>query len=330
VGASGAGPYYGLAPLPGPPEGPSPLAAPFQADARTPNEGRHDGFLVLAEQGCGYRSVLPLDGPHRFEVMADMREAHEGFQPEAASFLAWYEEWLERALAEWAGRELPVLLAGGERGSPAIAAAAPILERLAGDPRTPYDELYPTSRGDRLGALANLRIYQGRHDEALAMADQTAALGEEEPEARRQLMRARVFADQGRHAEALAAAEAGLAAPDLWFATRGALGEVREKQLMALGRRADAIAAKLARARDAAQRFSFYDVACLLFEDGDVDATARVLFEVAERGIDCDRALPVSERIAAAADEWFAAMADEDAARLAAVRARLAEKARPS
>ena len=49
---------------------------------------RRGGYLPLADQGCGYASVLVLAGPRRGAVLADMREAHEGFLPEAPSLFA--------------------------------------------------------------------------------------------------------------------------------------------------------------------------------------------------------------------------------------------------
>src|SRR5262249_44739647 len=87
---------------------------PFVGDGQGESIARspdlRGGYLRLADQGCGYASVLVLEGPRRGQVLADMREAHEGFVAEAPSFLAWFEGWLERALAEWAEHSLPTIL----------------------------------------------------------------------------------------------------------------------------------------------------------------------------------------------------------------------------
>ena len=104
VARAGAGPYYGLL---DPMEQPSAeLAGAFVGDAPAEDEtvmkdpSRLSGCVVLADHGCGYKSLLSLAGPRRGAVFADLREALGGFHLESASFLEWYEEWLDRSVVE--------------------------------------------------------------------------------------------------------------------------------------------------------------------------------------------------------------------------------------
>ncbi|MCE9576977.1 MAG: SMI1/KNR4 family protein [Deltaproteobacteria bacterium] len=288
LGASGAGPYYGLSPLPEDLEAAA-LAQPFIGDADPGDDTimkdpeRHGGDLELADHGCGYRSVLALTGPRRGQVFADLREAHDGIRPEAPSFRAWYDEWLDRALVEWAQRALPDL---GDERSPeltaALTAVAPLIERAAdpAGPRTPHDDLYPTSEADRLQALLALRIAQDRFDEALVLADRLPEVTTDEPTARRLLARARIAGAQGDALGQLEAADLGLADESLWFATRTALLRQREHALRELDRRPELLATTLERARHTREPFAYFDAAWLQLEDGDIENAAATLMSI--------------------------------------------------
>jgi len=241
---------------------------------------------VIADQGCGYRSVLVLTGPRRGEVFADMRGALEGFHREAASFLGWYEEWLDRALAEWAAEELPVIVGDPGWGrDDDIDAAAPILERRADPaaPRTAHDDLYPVSQVNRMRALILLRVYQRELDDALALIAQARAIAEPDAVAQAQLATARVHAARGDHAGRLAAIEAGLLDATAWPSTRSELMRERVRALAALGRVDEANDAMLARARDSNSRDDWYDAAWMSLERDDSDRAAAILLEAAGR-----------------------------------------------
>lgn len=75
-------------------------------------KGVDDGTLRLADYGCGMSALLVLNGPHADEVWTDEPnvnafapftkvpgEPRAGFTPAGASFLDWYEHWLDRAEA---------------------------------------------------------------------------------------------------------------------------------------------------------------------------------------------------------------------------------------
>lgn len=315
LGASGAGPYYGLAPLPDDLDAAA-LAQPFVGDADPGDDAimkdpeRHGGDLELADQGCGYRSVLALTGPHRGQVFADLREAHDGIRPEAPSFRAWYDAWLDRALVEWAQRALPEL---GDERSPeltaALTAVAPLVERAADPaaPRTTYDELYPTSHADRLETLLALRIVQARFDDATAVVERLTAVQTDEPAARASLWRARIAGAQGDALGQLDAADRGLAEAALWAATKTSLLRQREHALRELDRRAELIATTLERARHTREPFAYFDAAWLQLEDGDIEDAAATLMSIGgdddEGPARASRALDTSEPLFVALEE---------------------------
>jgi hypothetical protein len=103
IGDGGAGPGYGLVPLAraGQLAGaalPSPLTGPLRHPA-DPDDAygaqRHlDGTVLLSDHGCGYSSVLVVNGPERGRVYLDLRGAGDGLVPSHADFVAWYAEWL--------------------------------------------------------------------------------------------------------------------------------------------------------------------------------------------------------------------------------------------
>lgn len=295
VGSSGAGPHYGLLPLPT--QGVEVLSEPFVGDAgrddpraRTP--GDRAGCLVLAEQGCGYKSVVVLTGPRRGRVLADMREALDGFHEEAPDVLSWYAQWLERSLAEWARGALPEIV-GRRPGdvdddeAAALDAVAPILERYADPdaPRTPHDAIYPTAHAEHMMGLLLLRTFQGRFVEAQALADRIEGAGGDEPVARAALARARIHGAEGAYVDQLALAEATLLRDDLWYTTRTDLLLAKESALRGLERRADLAATVLERARHTRDLYTYYDAAWAHLTGGDVDGAAAALVEAAQKGI---------------------------------------------
>lgn len=59
-------------------------------------DAQEAGAVFLAEQGCGYASLLVMTGPHRGEMWEDLRPADGGIEPTGHGFAHWYQSWLER------------------------------------------------------------------------------------------------------------------------------------------------------------------------------------------------------------------------------------------
>lgn len=314
VSGGGAGPYYGLLELPGHERARAlELAAPFVGDLDDPSIAREPsrcgGYLPLADQGCGYTSVLVLAGPRRGQVLADMREAHEGFVPEAPSFLVWLEQWLERALSEWAEHALPDVIARGEP-LPLLELVAPLLERRgAPDWRDPTG-LYPPPEVDRLDALLLLRIHQRRLDEAEALIERLFAVDTRDPEARRELARARIAGAREDYEAQLLATDRGLEESS-WYATETELLRQRESALLELGRRSEAIDTMLRRAEHTRHLHAYYDAAWSLIENDDHDAAVRALVRAAEAGVGCERDGPLVARVEECAEGLLEALRSE-------------------
>ncbi len=99
LGASGAGPFYGL--------------LPFEKW----KEGLHFAkkhklrALTLVDQGCANYGVLALEGEHRGRV-AYLHDSGALFWPQNDSFLSWYERWLDELLDGY----LPVWFGSGMPG----------------------------------------------------------------------------------------------------------------------------------------------------------------------------------------------------------------------
>lgn len=314
VSSGGAGPYYGFRGLPGDDDARAlSLAEPFVGElgdesvAKDP--GRRGGYLPLADQGCGYTSVLVLHGPRRGQVLADMREAHEGFLPEAPSFLVWLEQWLERALAEWAEHALPHAVARGEP-LPLAELVAPVLERRAAPDWRDPNGLYPKSAVERLEALVLLRIYQDRLDDAEALVEQLHAVDDRDAGARRELARARIAGARGELAEQLAAADRGLEQGG-WHSTETELLRQREAALLGLDRCSEAIETMLRRAEHTRHLHAYYDAAWSLVDEGDHDAAVGALVRAAEAGVGCEREGPLAQRVHACAEGLFEALREE-------------------
>jgi hypothetical protein len=317
----GAGPYYGLMGLPAPDEAAAlQLAAPFVGDlddaSVATDPRRRGGYLPLADQGCGYASVLVLAGPRRGVVLADMREAHEGFLPEAPSLFAWLDDWLDRALAEWALRSLPELLRRDEPLSLA-ATLGPLLERRAAPDWQDPSGLYPTAEVERVEALLLFLVHQRRLDAAEALLERLHAVEHRDADARRELARARIAGARGDAETRLAAADRGLALCT-WHDSETQLLREREDALLELGRRGDAIDTILRRAAHTRHLHAYFDAAWLLVEDGEHERAATVLQQACEATGDDD--------VESCAEGLLAALRDDgrDAAAqrlLAAIRA---------
>jgi tetratricopeptide (TPR) repeat protein len=323
VSGGGAGPYYGLLGLPGDERARElALAGWFVGDlgdeSVASEPSRRGGYLPLADQGCGYASVLVLGGPRRGAVLADMREAHEGFLPEAPSFLAWLEQWLERALAEWAERALPDIVTRSE-ALPLAELVAPLLERRAAPGWRDATGLYPTAEVDRLDALLLLRIHQRRFDDAEALIDRLFAVDERDPVARRELARARIAGAREDREAQLAAADCGLEQSG-WYYTETELLRQRESALLGLERRAEAIETMLRRAEHTRHLHAYYDAAWSFIADGDHAAAVGVLVRAAEAGVGCERNGPLAQRVEECGEGLLATLRgegqDEDGTRM--------------
>jgi hypothetical protein len=57
------------------------------------------GTLALCDEGCGYLHLLVVTGPARGTLWMDSRGADAGFIPLGATFLQWYERWIDDVLA---------------------------------------------------------------------------------------------------------------------------------------------------------------------------------------------------------------------------------------
>ncbi|MBS2012201.1 MAG: hypothetical protein JST00_04910 [Deltaproteobacteria bacterium] len=342
VASSGAGPHYGLAPLPMTLEGETVrgslawrMSQPFVGDTTTADEAAaiardtsaRGGYLVLADQGCGYKSILVLTGPRRGHVLSDMREAHEGFVDEAPSFLAWYERWLDRALVEWAMAALPdiVRVPSNEREPNVRAgldAATPMLERLAQGELVDDQILAP--KAERLRALVFLRAAQERFDEAAALVDRVRDLDERDPEPARLLTLSRLAGARADRVNQLAFAERGLADASAYYATHTNLLLEKQHALLGLGRREEALETAHARAKRTKDLFDYFDLAYVVLEEGDTDRAAQLLVEAARAGIGCDEERPLGERVLETAEGFLAALdAEGRDTEHTAVRARL-------
>jgi len=160
VGASGAGPYYGLLP-------PARWGAALYGDVAMPDfasracawwpdargavardefdrvagtlDEPFQGAITIADQGCAYYALLVTAGPARGRVMYVSLDGGAPFFPADVDFIAWYERWLDELLAGfrhfWYGTSMP--------GTEATFVAA-------------ARDADPKRRLDALGAMAQL------------------------------------------------------------------------------------------------------------------------------------------------------------------------------
>jgi hypothetical protein len=255
VAAHGAGPYYGLL-EPRWPEEPRQGVTPspwreFFCDRLTSHDapcppGAHllDGTLVLAEQGCGGRSLLIVRGPRTGEVWSDWTRDAQGLGPEAPSLAAWYQQWIERAMLEWCEHAAPRIALDGPASQAELEAIGLSYELVgrAGD--------HPAM----LRTLGYLHLRERRFADAEAAFARAAQTGEQAL-AHHALDRARVALVRDDARAAIAYARDALAGDGLWYATRDALRDALEHALVAAGHRDDALAVLDQRAED--RHFSF-------------------------------------------------------------------------
>jgi len=72
---------------------------PDDSTAEIPFQHQAAGMLPLCHEGCGYMHILIVTGPARGQMWMDGRVSDQGFAPLDASFLDWYERWLDSVLA---------------------------------------------------------------------------------------------------------------------------------------------------------------------------------------------------------------------------------------
>jgi len=326
LAAHGAGPYYGLGELRAPEDprsrfAPDPLRA-FACERPTPHDapclpGTHllDGTLVLAEQGCGGRSLLIVRGPRAGEVWSDWTCDRGAIAPEAPSLAGWYEQWLSRALLEWCERAAPRIALEGP-SSPAeleaIGISYELVER-AGD--------HPAM----LRTLGYLHLRERRFADAEVAFARAAQTGEQ-GRPRHALDRARVALVRGDAGAAIEHARRGLAWPDLGYATRDELRDALEHALVSAGHRDDAL--EVLDQRAAERHFSFdlhHRLARERLARNDVGGAGAVLERAAQMGGILGKPAPIDERVPASFDpiigELRAAGRHVDADALAARRA---------
>lgn len=330
VGRAGAGPYYGLiepSPLMEPlfvREGqPYPSAtSPFPFTHEAPFDGplpkgaqRYDGCILLAQQGCGYASLLIVCGSSAGEVWSDFSEGQGPLVPEAPSFLAWIGGWLDGAFYEWATQALPAFARTRVEGSwphDGVEAARATIERIAAkdDPKA-------------LRTLGYLRMFDDRNDDALAAFERACEVGTEEPEGRLAVDRAAVFSFHGDHEAVLRECERGLASGELWHSTTSELLYAEEQALWTLGRRGDAL--KVLDQRAEGSRWSLdlhHRLARERLADGDRIGAAAALARAAKLGVGADRGALQDAKFKAACDPFFEELVNNGHA--AEVRALLA------
>jgi HEAT repeat protein len=119
LGASGAGPFYGLMPL-----------ARWKEGLRV---ARKLGItaLTLTDQGCGNWSLLVLDGPKRGRVVY-VTDLGDAYYPEDRDFAAWYERWLDEILWDFDNVWFGVGMAGREPEFFAALTGVQTTKRAAG------------------------------------------------------------------------------------------------------------------------------------------------------------------------------------------------------
>lgn len=252
LGAHGAGPAYGLLP-PGPPVprggGPEPdPARPFPCRGETPHDapvppGAHllDGTIVLADDGCGLRALLVLRGLHAGEVWRDATVTGGRVEPEAPGFLAWYGEWLDRALLQWIEGAAPAVALDGPEHLEELEAIAIGFELVEQRAR----------RSSRLlRTLGYLHLRERRWSDADAAFTAAAAGSDEEPGARLALDRARLAIVRGEPEQAIALARRGLELEGGWHTTRDELRDVLERALALTARSDEALSILDERASD--------------------------------------------------------------------------------
>ncbi|HEY4055529.1 MAG TPA: hypothetical protein VGM39_02935, partial [Kofleriaceae bacterium] len=235
ISAHGAGPYYGL-----------------RADPEVLTIEGQPKLLDLAEQGCGGRSVLVLDGPHRGQVWADWTREGGEIGREAANFLEWYLAWGDGALVEWTVENAARIALDGPEDPHELEAIALAVEPVT--LRSQAQELGSMARARLLRTVGYIHARERRWDDARASFDAAAAAKGDEPAERRYLDLSRMYLVMEAYSEAIAEAERGLVAESLWFSTKDELRDALERGLIGAGRKDEALAVLDSRAAD--QQFS--------------------------------------------------------------------------
>jgi hypothetical protein len=252
-GVRSAGPYYGLVEPVAPedpqhPQKPDP-ARTFRCDAATPYDAKLpegasplDGTIVLAQQGCGGRSVLVVRGPRAGEVWSDWTPEQGTIAPEAKTVFAWYEQWIDRALLDWIERSAPRIAIDGAASSyelEAVALAFELVERAA------------VTQPQYLRTLGYLHLREERWPDADAKFAAAAKVPDaEEREPRLALDRGRLALKRGRADDAIASVRLGLASPNIWYSTRDELRDTLERAFLLAGRTEEALAVLDQRAQE--------------------------------------------------------------------------------
>ncbi|HEY4176451.1 MAG TPA: SMI1/KNR4 family protein [Kofleriaceae bacterium] len=237
ISAHGVGPYYGLV-----------------ADPELIVLEGQPKLLALAEQGCGGRSVLVLDGPQRGRVLADWTREGGEVSLEAESFIAWYSTWLDRALVEWMVENAVRIALDGPELAVELEAVAHAFDLVAQRTQTSDSTVEARDRAQLFRTLGYLHTRERRWDDARAAFDQAAAANGDEPSERRSLDLSRMYLVMEAYTQSIADAERGLAAEKLWHSTKDELRDALERALSAADRRDEALAVLDSRAAD--QHFS--------------------------------------------------------------------------
>lgn len=329
LSATGAGPYYGLlAPsIPEDAQGGSPdpkrqFRCTEETDyvAGTATSHLLDGTIVLADQGCGGRSLLVIRGPARGQVWSDWTSEEGGtVGPEATSVYVWFEQWLDRAFLEWIEHAAPRIAVEGPEDPDELEAVASVFELV--------ERMSPGNQ-QLSRTLGYLHLREGRWDDASAAFDAAATTAGKEPEARRYLDRARLALVKGEHSAAIREAERGLAAPGVWYATRDELQHVMELALSGSGRADEALAVLDARAAEAQFSFSLHHrLARERLARGDLHGAGAALERAAAKANILGSASTLEERLSASFDpiigELRAARREKDARALATLAERI-------
>ncbi len=277
----GPGPFYGLQHPVDVPAGEGPLA----------------GALPLSDHGCGYADWLLTSGPHAGEVWVDFREGGGELQPWYASFEAWMDAWISRAHADWGIAYLEDAVPPNLESAFLSDVEAALL-RAIGRPNDPMLLQYPLPLDKAHGALGTIALARG--DMAAAeTAFETAASLSREPDAWRALGECRVASAKRDAGALLAAADRGPQCKPLWWLTQGQLLVHRMNALEGLARWDEGVAARQAVAdhfnNDVRKQLDLVWVRMLRRE---TDLAAARIRDLATRGLGCDAAAPMAERIA--------------------------------
>jgi hypothetical protein len=302
LGAHGAGPCYGLLPpVPPPASGagtaPDP-ARPFPCDAESPYDapvpaGAHllDGTVALADNGCGGRSLLVLRGPRAGEVWSDWTRERGTVAPEAPGLLAWYEQWLDRALLEWLEIAAPAIALDGPSDPAELEAMAVGFELL---------ERWSSRHPQLLRTLGYLHLRERRWGDAEA-AFAAAAAGGEEPAPRLALDRARLAVARDDPEHAIDLARRGLTLEGLWHRTRDELRDALERAFAAAGRADDALAILDERAADSPFSLALHHrLARERLARNDIGGAGAALERAAQMAHILGRPQPLEARVSAA------------------------------